>query len=196
MRLLPLLLIVLILVVVACRREPAYKDLPAGGSNNANTQAGAQPGASGESAAAPAETPQTETPPVVVQPPAVANANTAHRTANRYPSFLDPISGQIRDLPSYPRSTRANFQYGPMSGVDTALIVLQTSEPMEKLTAFYDKAVKSHGWTIVSNTRDPEHYRWELKKGPRDEAVVEIRKSDQFPLTGIALTRAERPEAK
>ena len=187
MRFVPFVLILGLIVAACGPRDPAYSNMQPAAANRSNSQTGGQ----SVQPDAPAGPANTETAAVIPSP---GEADKAQAVKNQLPSFLDPVSGQIRDLPNYPKSTRSNFQYGPISGVDTAIIVLQTGEPMEKLTAFYDREIKKHGWSVVSNTRDPEHYRWELKKGELDEAVVEIRKTDQFRFTGIALTRAKRPE--
>ena len=37
-------------------------------------------------------------------------------------------------------------------------MVLETGDAMDKIVAFYDKAIKSNGWTVSDKLNDPEHF--------------------------------------
>jgi len=161
-------------------KEPSYSNI----NLNKNTEAGRAPAESGppNAAATPGETAPVPgaqsggTPAAdAISPPAPAAAPTAV-PALRTPAFFDPKNGTIKDLPSFPDSVRINVQYGPLSGSDMAMIVSQTAAPMEKVTEFYDRAARSNGWTIASQSREPETFRLDLKKGPKDAGTVQVAK--------------------
>jgi hypothetical protein len=63
---------------------------------------------------------------------------------------------------------------------------------MERIADFYDKAIKSNGWTVVDTTRDPEISNWELKKGDKSEGRVEIRQDKQSGGMVIVIVRTEK----
>jgi hypothetical protein len=115
----------------------------------------------------------------------------------RMPAFLDQTTGQIKDIPSYPLSNRLNIQYGPIQGQDTLSMVLETGDTMEKIVAFYDKAIKSNGWTVSEKLNDPEISNWTLKKGSDNEAKIEVRKNPQTNTMYIAIARTQaQPQPK
>src|ERR1044072_4605124 len=97
----------------------------------------------------------------------------------RMPPFLDTVTGQIKDLPSYPNANRVNMQYGPIQGQDTLSMVLETGDTMDQIVAFYDKAVKSTGCTVSDKLKDVELSSWTLKKEKDNEAKIELRKNPQ-----------------
>jgi hypothetical protein len=107
------------------------------------------------------------------------------------PPFLDQVTGQIKDLPSYPLANRVNMQYGPIQGQDTLSMVLETGDAMDKIVAFYDKAIKSNGWTVSDKLKDVELSSWTLKKGNDNEAKIEVRKSPQGNTMYIAIARTQ-----
>ncbi len=109
----------------------------------------------------------------------------------RMPPFLDQVTGQIKDLPSYPLANRVNMQYGPIQGQDTLSMVLETGDTMDKIVAFYDKAVKSNGWTVSDKLKDVELSSWTLKKGNDNEAKIEVRKNPQANTMYIAIARTQ-----
>lgn len=181
------LLITAVAFASACgSKEPSYSNI----NLNSNRQAGRAPAASaspdaGAEAVAPetlpAPTPSTDTPaPAPSQPAAI-----------KMPEFFDAQKGSIKDLPSYPDSMRINVQYGPMSGTEMAMIVSQSPGPMAKITEFYDRAIKSNGWTIVSETREAEKYRLNLKKGDKDAGTVDVTPDAGGKRLTIAISRTK-----
>ena len=158
-------------------------------ASNANASASSTAGASGSDSNPATE--KTEGPDqgtTGLEPP--SGATQSRET--KLPSFVDPKSGEIKDLPSFPAARRTNVMFGPIQGVDTAMLVLQTATPIEKVAEYYEKAVKKNRWKVVSSMSDPEIYKWELKKGDRDEALVQVKK-DSNGMISIVLSRLEKP---
>ncbi|HLG14489.1 MAG TPA: hypothetical protein VJH03_08310 [Blastocatellia bacterium] len=116
----------------------------------------------------------------------------ARTREEKLPSFIDPKTGEIKDLPSFPSARRTNAMFGPIQGVQSGMLVLQTNTPIEKVAEFYEKAIKKMGWKVASALRDPEVYKWELKKGERDEALVQVKKETGGRIS-IVLSRLEKP---
>lgn len=110
------------------------------------------------------------------------------------PSFLN--GADIKDLPKYKRSQVMNAQVGPINGINSALFLLSTPDSVEKVSTFYDSAIKSNGWSVASNLKDPESVEYTLTKGTRDEAMVRIKRDNQSGITVITLSRAEVPEGQ
>ena len=165
-------------------KEPSYSNININGSR----QDGRAPAASASpEAGAEAVAPETLPPP----PPSTATPVPApsQPSAIRLPEFFDGQKGSIKDLPSYPDSMRINVQYGPLSGAEMAMIVSQSPGPMAKITEFYDRAIKSNGWTIVSETREAEKYRMNIKKGDKDAGTVEVTPDAGGKRLTIAISR-------
>ena len=166
----------------ACARGPAYKDINTNQSSPAN-QAPAPtavppPPANLNSAAAPAGQ---------VPPP-----EAAQTPAFRMPAFMDAAKGAPKDLPNYPGGAILNIQYGPQADVDTFSIALQTTDSMDKIAAFYDKAVKSNGWDVSQRQIDPEYSEWLLKKNANDEAKVTVQRAKQGNMLVIVVARTAK----
>ena len=92
---------------------------------------------------------------------------------------MDIAKGYPKDLPNYPQASRLNLQYGPYENTDTFSIALQTSDPMDKIAAFYDQVVKSNGWTVSNRLVDPEYSEWVLTKKEDNDAKVTVQKDKQ-----------------
>ena len=112
------------------------------------------------------------------------------------PPFLDPNTGEFKDLPRYPKAARTYAQIGPINGSDAGMFMLETAASYERIAQFYDQEIKKNGWTIVSNTRDADYYRWELRKGKTSEAIIEVKSDGKSLRKNIMLSRAERPLGK
>ena len=124
-----------------------------------------------------------------------ASANKPVQTAPVKPaSFWNQTTGEIKDLPSYPGGARMNMQYGPINGVDSAMIMMITVDPLEKVASYYDKSVKSAGWTVAERMIDPGIYKVKLKKGDLDEALVQVEKDAQTGNQRITISRLEKPK--
>ena len=126
------------------------------------------------------------TPPTGINPPPAGPVKP--------PPFWNMTTGEISDLPSFPGGARMNVNYGPINGMDSAFIVLSTSQPIDKIAAFYDKAIKSNGWTVVTKLADPEIYKVSLKKDAFNEAIIQVEKDPQSGIRRIGLTRLQKPK--
>ena len=177
-----LLLITLLAVVMlaACERPTSEEQNQGMQPVNRNTSAQAE-------APPPPDAPQpgSEAPP---GPP------PAQPTTMKMPSFWNTTTGEIQDLPSFPGGARMNVQYGPINGIETGFIVLSTNQPIETIAAFYDKAIKSNGWSVVNKLTDPEMYKVSLKKDAFNEAVIQVDKDPQTGIRRIGLTRLQKPK--
>lgn len=170
-------------------RKPAYSDI--------NMNQGRSGNENGSTAAAPDAPAADALPPV--QPPANTSAQPAQPQEVQVPSFMDTIKGEARDLPKYPNGMVVSLRMGPDPNqkVETLSMALRSSDTMERIADYYDKAIKSNGWTVIDTTRDPELSDWSLKKGDKSEARVEIRKDPQSGGMVIVLVRTEKkPEQK
>lgn len=179
--------VIVVMTLTACKQKPAYSDmqLGPGGSNNQNTAS--QPDSSLNANAGEAETAQGD-----------SNSQTQANAPSevKWPSFIEQSTGKIKDLPAYPNAFITNAQYGPQKGLDTALVALQTRDAFEKVTAFYDNAIKSNGWTLVSENRDSEYYKVEFIKGQNNRGAVQIQKDSRTGTVSIGLTRLQQPANK
>lgn len=182
LRLIGLLLTVTV-IYWGCRHKPAYSDIDANRTSktqnqNAETQAGTTPSGAGE--------------PVTVSPAQPVPA-PPQKPSFKSPSFLNQATGEIKDLPNYPRAVRVNAQIGPMGGANMASFIFQTRDPMDKITAFYEQAIKSNRWTVIDKVIDPELSEWNLRKG-EDGAKVQVKKDPQTGTMNIMLVRGEKLE--
>jgi hypothetical protein len=105
---------------------------------------------------------------------------------------MDTVKGEAKDLPKYPGGLVVSIQYGPRENLETLSMALRTNDPMERIADYYDKAIKSNGWTVVDTTRDPEISNWALKKGDKSEGKVEIRQDKQSGGMVIVIVRTEK----
>ena len=76
------------------------------------------------------------------------------------------------------------------------MFLLETSDPLERITSFYTKAIGQHGWTVVSSVQDAEYLKWDLMKGKTSEARIEVKKDPKSERKSILLSRVERPGGK
>jgi hypothetical protein len=74
------------------------------------------------------------------------------------------------------------------------MILLQSTDTVASIAAFYDKAIKSNRWKVVGVAREPDWVKWELMKGTRDEAIVDIRADEETGRRIIIISRAQKPE--
>jgi hypothetical protein len=178
---------------MGCGRKPAYSNINVNASRpQASAEQPADAATSGanpapESAAAkPGESPGA--PPA--QPPQQGSGRQAEM---KMPPFFDGQTGEVKDLPSFPQAQRVSIQYGPVEGVgDMASLVLQTSVSMDRIAAFYDKAIKGSGWEVTVRNRDPEYSEWRLKKGDKDEGAVTVKKDPTRGTMIIQIVRTNK----
>jgi hypothetical protein len=180
-----LVLVATLLAAFGCSHKPAYSEIDATKStenrnqavtpNNSNASTDAQQ----SSAAAPPGNQNSQ-------------ASPPRATTSKLPSFMDPKTGAVVDLPSYPRAQRVSVQYGPMQGVDTFSAFLKTPDPMNKVAEFYERIIKENKWTVVDKVRDPEFSEWTLTKGSDNSAKVQIKKDQLSASLDIIIVRGEK----
>jgi hypothetical protein len=89
-------------------------------------------------------------------PAAPSNAATANSVGG------DPIPG----LPDYPGATRIGYSISPKVGFSKSVEAKYfTTEPFEKVKAFYAKAITAGGWRVISTKAKIGKIEWELAKG-------------------------------
>ncbi len=192
-----LLLVAAAVSLPACGKKPAYDNIQlnqnsapqptdAAASNTSETQPDAP--------AQPEANPQPDqTAPVPGQPPAgQPQPAPAQQGERKLPDFVNPNTGQIKDLPDYPNAVRVNVQVGPASSGKMASVVMQANTTIEEVDKFYGKAIKSNGWSVNRESRQPDSIRIELKKGELQEGLIQIMKSPQTSNITISLTRLEK----
>ena len=124
-----------------------------------------------------------------------AETKPAQPTAYKTPAFWNSTTGEIEDLPSFPGGARMNVQYGPLNGMDTAFIMFSRPiGPLATIAAFYDKAIKSNGWSVANKLTDPEVYKVTLKKDASNEAIIQVEKDPQTRLSQDRPYAASKPK--
>lgn len=170
-------------VLAACAHKPAYSEMDA--NRTASTQNNNQSNNAPESASTPNS----------AEPPASPAPSSPPTPAFKSPTFMDQVRGEIKDLPSYPGAYRVSAQIGPMQGVNSMSLGLKTRDPMDKITAFYDRVIKDNKWTVTDKIVDPELSEWNLKKGESNSARVQVKKDEkQTSIMNIIIVRAEKME--
>jgi hypothetical protein len=173
---------ILTLTILSCGgRGPAYRNINTSrevkeANNNSADQTTAEAGKSEPGALPPAA--QTD------QPAAPASQPF------KPPKFM--ANGQAKDLPNYPQAITKSIQFGPVQGTDTLSLVLETRDSMDKIAAFYDKAIKSNGWTVDSRVVDSEFAEWNLKKTFDNEGKIQVKKDPRTNAMNIVIARTEK----
>lgn len=167
-----------------CRHKPAYSEIDANKSSSARSQ-NSEDKAGTTPASAAAELPPSGPSQPAGSPPATKSFKT--------PTFMD-ASGAVRDLPNYPRSTRASMQIGPNQGLNVMTLLLQTGDSMDMIAAFYQKAIKDNQWTVVDKVIDPDLSEWILKKGEENSARIQVRRDPATSRKNISIVRGEKLE--
>jgi len=108
---------------------------------------------------------------------------------------VDQATGGITDLPTYPNARRLNVQLGPIQGLNTMSLAYGSSDPMDKISAFYDRVIKERKWTVTSRVIDQDLSEWNLKKGEDDSAKVQVKKDEQTRGFVIVMVRTEKLDA-
>ena len=180
------LAVVVIAALAACSHKPAYSEMDANRTaRNQNHNQNQNQNSEGQSTAStpPAVEPPAAPEPAHVPPPA---------PAVKPPSFMDQRTGGIKDLPSYPPAYRVNIRIGPLQGVNTISLALKTTDPMDKITAFYERVIRDNKWTVIDKIIDPEFSEWSLKKGEDNSAKVQVKKDQQTSAMTIVMVRGEK----
>lgn len=166
--------------LAGCAHKPAYSEMDANKSSRNQNQ-----NADGQAAASP---------PAAVEP-LPAQPAPAPPPAFKTPSFMDQSKGEAKDLPSYPGSLRTTVQLGPVQGMNTLTLGFITGDPMDKIAAFFERAIKLNLWTVSDKVIDPELSEWNLKKGEDNRAKVLVKKDQATGGMNIVMVRAEKLEA-
>ena len=74
-------------------------------------------------------------------------------------------------------------------------LILVSGDPMEKIAAFYTRAIKDQKWTVSDKILDPELSEWTLKKGEDNSAKVQVKKDQKTGALNIVMVRGEQMEA-
>jgi len=109
------------------------------------------------------------------------------------PAFFDTQKNQIKDLPTFTKAKLVNLQATTANDTPTIIMMYQLRAPIEEAVAFYDKQIKANGWTIVTSSKTPDYNEWALKKGERDQAMINIKRDGQYLL--LSINRNQLPEA-
>lgn len=169
----------------ACAHKPAYSDMDTSKSSRNQNQNNNQ----STDGQASAPTPAAEQPPADAAQPEQATA------AAKRPSFFNEGKGEIRDLPSYPNAYRVSIRVGPVQGVNTMSLGLTTTDPMDKITAFYERVIRDNKWTVSDKIIDPELAEWILAKGVDNSAKVQVKKDQRTGAMAIVIVRGEKLDA-
>ena len=70
-----------------------------------------------------------------------------------------------------------------------------TTDPMDKITAFFERVIKDNKWTVIDKIIDPEFSEWTLKKGEDNSAKVQVKKDQQTGALNIVMVRGEKLDA-
>jgi hypothetical protein len=135
-------------------------------------------------------------PPQLQPLPEKTDSPAQTKQALKPPAFFDQKKGQIKDLPNFPNASVINMSYGPMNEMYMMSLFLQTFSSFQEVTAFYDKAIESNGWTVTNNSRAPGSYVWQLKKGEGQEAKVQVKEDPDARRVIIGLLRTEKQPGK
>jgi hypothetical protein len=188
------------LFIIGCDfGKPAYNDVQVdaktkGESRNANLATAQNP----EQGANQSEDPvaKAEREAGISNPQQGQTTPTEEKKPIALPSFIDSVSGRIKDIPAYPKSQVMNVQYGPVNGVSSAMMLYRVKDSVDTVGAFYEKSFKSNGWTLITTLKDPDSFEYTLTKGNRDQALVKVKKDPQTGAVLVMLSRAEMPEGQ
>ena len=76
--------------------------------------------------------------------------------------------------------------------MNTITLALKTTDPMDKITAFYERVIRDNKWTVIDKIIDPEFSEWSLKKGEDNSAKVQVKKDQQTSAMTIVMVRGEK----
>ncbi|MFP5261761.1 MAG: hypothetical protein ACLGJB_07625 [Blastocatellia bacterium] len=169
----------------ACGNRPAYSNINTSREVREANQNNGRP--AGESAGRAADQTNTSAQPAEAQ---TQQPGQPQSQQFKPPKFM--ANGEAKDLPNYPQATMKSIQFGPVQGTDTMSLVLETRDSMDKIAAFYDKAIKSNGWTVDSKTFDPEFAEWNLRKPFDNEGKVQVKRDPRTRAMNIVIARTEK----
>ena len=167
---------------ISCGHNPAYRNVNTSrevkeANQNSDQAQPAAAGAVGDQSNPSQATDAQGQPPAASQP-------------FKPPKFM--VNGQAKDIPNYPQALTKSIQFGPVQGIDTMSLVLETRDALDKITAFYEKAIKSNGWIVESKTVNSEQAEWNLKKTFDNEGKVQVVKDPKSKAFNIVIVRTEK----
>jgi hypothetical protein len=172
-------------------KKPAYSNINTSREGRETNESSAQPAT--EASGAVADQTNTSAQPAGAEP---AGAQPQQPVPPSTPEPFKPpkfmANGEAKDLPNYPKAITKSMQFGPVQGTDTMSLVLETRDSMDQIAAFYDKAIKSNGWTVDSRTFDPEFAEWNLRKTFDNEGKIQVKKDARTNAMNIVIVRTEK----
>jgi hypothetical protein len=128
-------------------------------------------------------------------PSAVPESNEKAQTAEISKNGVTPVRPEasrppaaISDLPDYPDATRIEYSTARKDGFATSVAVqLATTDPFNRVKAFYDKTTADNGWALISRETGDDEIESKLTKGTSIARVLITRTKD-----GIVTIRLER----
>ena len=139
----------------------------------------------------PPPTPEAPAAPAApVTPDATAPTTPTGPTAPSLTPSGTGVAGEpIADLPEYPGATRVGYSVAPKVGFTRSVEAkFFTTDPFDKVRAYYQKAITDAGWRIVRTKSEFNEVEWELAKGT-SIAEVEV---DQERTGGVSVKLERR----
>jgi hypothetical protein len=63
---------------------------------------------------------------------------------------------------------------------------------MDRIAAFYDRAIKDNQWKVNDRIIDPELSEWNLEKGKDNTGKVQVKRDTQTGRLNIIIVRGEK----
>jgi hypothetical protein len=124
-------------------------------------------------------------------PESSKKAQTAETSTNGVTTVRPEVSrppDAISDLPDYPGARLIEYSTGGEGGSSTSVSVqLATTDPFNRVKAFYDKATADNGWALISRVSGVDEIESKLFKNSCVARVLITRTND-----GTVLIRLER----
>ncbi|HPC82062.1 MAG TPA: hypothetical protein P5234_01960 [Thermoanaerobaculaceae bacterium] len=82
---------------------------------------------------------------------------------------------EVPELPAYPGATRTKLETSTVPTAEwtrKAKVELEVRDSLENVKAFYEKAIRDHGWQVAGVREEGDKVGWKLVKAG---AVAEIR---------------------
>ncbi len=171
-------------VITACGpNKPAYENVKV----ESRPEVGTAPTAENPAAKAAQEVQQSQQ----------QGGEAAQKPKFEMPPFFDSQKNEIKDLPNYSKAKLVNAQVGDFNGSPTMIMMYSLRGTIEEAVAFYEKQIKANGWQVVTSSKTAEYYEWALKKGEREQLIINIKRDPQQPAyLVLMINRNQAPLAK
>jgi hypothetical protein len=170
---------------ISCGNKPSYEGIDTSRAAKEANRNGGQPAAGSTDSVAGQTNASAQPTEGQAQQPAPSQPQQF-----KPPKFM--ANGEAKDLPNYPQAITKSIQYGPIQGVDTLSLVLETRDSVDKITAFYEKAIKKNGWTVDNKSIEAEAAEWDLRKAFDNEGKVQVKKDPRTNAINIVIVRTEK----